>query len=59
MKLDGKDKQSFIYVINIIGTDPPSLGSWEDFQCFSEFGASGRARTMKIGRRIRALYKLT
>ena len=28
-------------------------------QCFGEFGASGRARTMKIGRRVRELHKLT
>ena len=26
--------------------------------CFAEFGASGRAIMMKIGRRIRELYKL-
>ena len=28
-------------------------------QCFGEFGASGRARTMEIGRRVRELHKLT
>ena len=28
-------------------------------QCFGEFGASRRARTMKIGRRIRELHELT
>jgi len=28
-------------------------------QCFGEFSASGRARTMKIGRRVRNLRKLT
>ena len=28
-------------------------------QRFGEFGASGRARTMKIGRRVRELHKLT
>jgi len=27
-------------------------------QCFGEFGASGRARTMKIGRRVKELHKL-
>ena len=27
--------------------------------CFDEFGASGRARTMKIGRRVREFHKLT
>ena len=28
-------------------------------QGFGEFGASGRARTMKIGRRVMELHKLT
>ena len=28
-------------------------------QCFGEFGASGRARTIKIGRHVRDLHKLT
>ena len=28
-------------------------------QCFGEFGASGRARTVKIGRLVRELNKLT
>ena len=28
-------------------------------QCFGEFGASGRARTMKIGMRVSELHKLT
>ena len=28
-------------------------------QCFGEFVASGRAKTMKIGRRVRELHKLT
>jgi len=28
-------------------------------QCFGEFGASGRARTMKISGRVRELHKLT
>ena len=28
-------------------------------QWFGEFGASGRARTMKIGRRVRELHNLT
>ena len=48
------------YVIDIIGLDPLSLGDLGGgVQCFGEFGASGRARTMKIGRRVRELYKLT
>ena len=29
------------------------------FECYGEFGASGCARTMKIGRRVRDLQKLT
>ena len=28
-------------------------------QCFGEFGGSGRTKTMKIGRRVRELHKLT
>ena len=28
-------------------------------QCFGEFGASGRARTMKIGGRVSDFLKLT
>ena len=30
-----------------------------DFKCFGEFDASGRARMMRIGRRVRDLHKLT
>ena len=48
------------YVIDIIGTGLLSLGDLGgDFQCFGEFGASGRARMMKIGRHVRDLHKLT
>ena len=48
------------YVIDVIGMHPLSLGDLElRVQCFGEFGASGRARTMKIGRRVRELHKLT
>ena len=40
--------------------DPLSLGDLEGgAQCFGEFGASGRAKTMKIGRRVRELHRLT
>ena len=46
------------YVIDETGLDPLSLGSG-GIQCFGEFGASGPARTMKIGRRVRELHKLT
>ena len=47
-------------MIDVTGLDPLSLGELGGgVQCFGEFGASGRARTMKIGRRVRELYKLT
>ena len=46
-------------MINITVLDPLSLGELGGgVQCFDDFGASGRARTMKIGRRIRDLHKL-
>ena len=45
------------YVIDVTVLDLLSLG--ELGEGFSEFGASGRARTMKIGRLVRELYKLT
>ena len=48
------------YVIDVTGLDLLSfveLGG--GVQCFGEFGGSGRARTMKIGRRVRELHKLT
>ena len=41
---------------------PDSLSSGElggGVQWFGEFGASGRARTMKIGMCVRELHKLT
>ena len=42
------------YVIDVTRLDPLSLGELGGgFQCFGEFGACGRARTMKIGRRVR------
>ena len=45
---------------DVTGLDPLSLGELGGgVQCFGEFGASGRARTMKIGRCDRELYKLT
>ena len=48
------------YVIDVTVLDPLSLGVLGDgVQRFGEFGASGRARTMKIGRRVRELHKLT
>ena len=48
------------YVIDVTGLDLLSsveLGG--GVQCFGEFGASGRARTMENGRRVRELQKLT
>ena len=48
------------YVIDVTVLDSLSLGELGGgVQCFGEFGASGRARTMKIGRRVRELHKLT
>ena len=48
------------YVIDVTGLDLLSLRELGGgVQRFGEFGASGRARTMKIGRRVRELYKLT
>ena len=48
------------YVINVTGLDPYSLGELGGgVQCFGEFGASRRAKTMKIGSCVRELYKLT
>ena len=47
------------YVIDVTGLDLLSLEELWDFQCFGVFGASGRARTIKIGWRVRSLQKLT
>ena len=56
----GRISQCCRYVIDVTGLDPLSLGELGGgVQCFGEFGASGRARTMKIGRRFRELHKLT
>jgi len=47
-------------VIDVTGLDLLSLGELGcGVQCFGKFGASGRARKMRIGRRVRELYKLT
>ena len=47
-------------MIDVARLDPLSLVEFGGgVQCFGEFGASGRARTMKIGRRVRELHKLT
>ena len=47
-------------MIDVTGLDPLSLVKLGGgVQCFGEFCASGRARTMKIGRRVRELHKLT
>ena len=47
------------YVIDVIELDPLSLRELGGIECFGEFGVSGRARTMKIGRRVKDLHKLT
>ena len=47
-------------VIDVTVQDPLSLVELGGgVQCFGEFGASGRARTMKIGSRVRKLNKST
>ena len=47
-------------MIDVTGLEPFSLVELDGgVQCFGEFGASGRARTMKIGKRVRELHKLT
>ena len=47
-------------MIDVTGLDPLSLVEFGGgIQCFDEFGASGRARTMKIERCVRELHKLT
>ena len=47
-------------MIDITGLDPLFFfGVRGNVHCFGEFGASGRARTMKIGRRVSGLHKLT
>ena len=48
------------YVIDVTELDLLSLGELGGgVQLLGEFGASGRARTMKIGRRVWELHKLT
>ena len=48
------------YSIDITGLDSLSLEKLGgEVQCFGKFGAFGRARTMKIGTRVRELHKLT
>ena len=48
------------YGIDVTGLDPLSLVELGGgVQCFGEIGASGHVRTMKIGRRLRVLHKLT
>ena len=47
-------------MIDVTILDSLSLGELGGgVQWFGEFGASGRARTMKIGRCVRDLHKLT
>ena len=47
-------------MIDVTGLDPLSLGELGGgVHCFGEFGASGRAKTMEIRRRVRELYELT
>ena len=47
-------------MIDVTVPDSLSLGELGGgVQLFGDFGASGRARMMKIGRRVRELHKLT
>ena len=47
-------------MIDVTGLDTLFLGKLGGgVQCFGEFGASERARTIKIGRRVRELNKMT
>ena len=47
------------YVVGVTRTGFALFGGIRGgVQCFGEFGASGRARTMNIGRRFRELHKL-
>ena len=56
----GKMSKCCRYVIDVTGLDPLSLVELgAGVQCFGEFGASGRSRTMKIGGHVRELHKLT
>ena len=49
-----------VFVIDVTRLDLLSLVELcGGVQCFGKFGASGRARMMKIGRRVRELHKLT
>ena len=57
--LVGRISTSPRYFIDITGPDPLSLGELGGIQCFGEFDASERARTMKIVWRVRDLHKLT
>ena len=48
------------YMIAVAVLDSLSLGEfWGGVQCFGEFGAFGRAKTMKIDRHARELHKVT
>ena len=48
------------YIIDVTVLDLLSLGELGGgVQCFGEFGASGRARTMKICRRVWELHEST
>ena len=55
----GRISECHRYVIDVTALNPLSLGELVGIQCFGEFGASACARTMKIGRVVRDLQKLT
>ena len=55
----GRKSRCRRYVIYVTVLNPLSIGELGvGDQCSAEFGAFGRARTMKIGRDVRELHKL-
>ena len=56
----GRLSTSLRYVIVVTRLDALSLGELGgSVQSFGEFSASGRSRTIKIGRCVRDMHKLT
>ena len=47
------------YVIDVTGPDTLSVGELEGTSALASLVLLGRARTMKIGRHVRDLHKLT
>ena len=56
----GRISKCLRYLIDVTVLDLVSLGEFGGgVRCFAEFGASGRARTMKTGWCVREQHKLT